>query len=246
VEKTKKDYHAACKSFQSAKIQLVNSQNDPAISPDQKKKFEDKVEKYKKEVEITKSKYKQGLEDLNSYNSRYIEDMKTVYSKCDQFERDRLEFFVQKFIKLHGHLNLYEKTNIEDIYAEFLRTIKQTNAEKDLIAWSKENGCGMPMNWPVFEEYSEELKTIAKGAKVTKLVKDGNSDNNGVTITSIKHKNDDVNNECFENRSLTNSGTNDNSMNKYIIIFYLERNARINTILAILGEKTVKIAKRFH
>jgi protein kinase C and casein kinase substrate in neurons protein len=35
VEKTKKDYHAACKSYQSAKIQFANSQNDTAISPDQ-------------------------------------------------------------------------------------------------------------------------------------------------------------------------------------------------------------------
>jgi hypothetical protein len=140
--------------------------------------------------------------------------MKTVYSKCDQFERERLEFFVQKFIKLHGHLNLYEKTNIEDIYAEFLRTVKQTNAEKDLIGWSKEFGCGMPMNWPIFEEYSEELKTIAKGTRASKIIKDVNPDNNGVTMTSIKHKVDDANNEGFDNRSLTNSGTNENSVNK--------------------------------
>jgi protein kinase C and casein kinase substrate in neurons protein len=35
VEKTKKEYHAACKSYQSAKIQFANSQNDTAISPDQ-------------------------------------------------------------------------------------------------------------------------------------------------------------------------------------------------------------------
>jgi protein kinase C and casein kinase substrate in neurons protein len=75
-----------------------------------KKKLEDKVEKYKKEVEITKNKYKQALEDLNSYNSRYIEDMNSVYKKCDQFEKERLEFFIEKFIKMHSHLNIYEKT----------------------------------------------------------------------------------------------------------------------------------------
>jgi len=32
-----------------------------------------------------------------------------------------------------------------------LRTIKQTNPERDLNNWSKENGTGMGMNWPVFE-----------------------------------------------------------------------------------------------
>lgn len=203
VEKTKKDYHSACKSFQTAKVQCANSQNDPAISSEQKKKFEDKVEKHKKEVEITKSKYKQGLEDLNSYNSHYIEDMNNVYKKCDAFEKERLEFFIQKFTKLHGHLNIYEKMNIEDIYSEFLRTIKQTNPERDLVGWSKEFGSGMAMNWPIFEEYSEELKTIAKGNKA-KANKDIGVENNGVTMTSIKHKTDDLNEDSRSYLSSSN------------------------------------------
>ena len=196
VEKAKKDYHSACKSWQSAKVQLANSQSDPSVSPEQKKKLEDKVEKAKKECEVTKSKYRQALDELNAYNSRYIEDMKNVYAKCDQFEHERLDFFVQKFIKLHSHLNIYEKTNVDDIYAEFLRTVKQTNADKDLQGWSKEFGCGMPMSWPVFEEYSEELKTIARGARASKLVRaaDGNPHDGGgpggITMTSIKHHHD--------------------------------------------------------
>lgn len=207
VDKTKKDYHAACKSYQSAKVQASNSQNDTTISPDQKKKLEDKVEKYKKEVEITKNKYKQALDDLNSNNSRYIEDMNAVYKKCDQFEKKRLEFFIEKFNKLHSHLDIYEKMNIEEIYNEFQKTIRQTNPDKDLIEWSKEYGNSMAMNWPVFQEYSEELKTIAKGTKASKLVKDINSDNNGVTMTSIKHKTDDIN-ETNESRSLSHIESN--------------------------------------
>lgn len=109
VEKTKKEYHSACKSFQSARVQFSNSQNDNTISPEQKKKLEDKVEKYKKEVEITKSKYMHALDELNSYNSRYIEDMSTVYKKCDTFEKSRLDFFIDRFLELHSHLNIYEK-----------------------------------------------------------------------------------------------------------------------------------------
>ena len=35
AEKTKKDYHSACKSYQSAKVQVNNAQADSAISPDQ-------------------------------------------------------------------------------------------------------------------------------------------------------------------------------------------------------------------
>lgn len=109
VEKTKKEYHSACKSYQSAKVQFSNSQNDTTVSPDQKKKLEDKVEKYKKEVEITKNKYMHSLDEINGYNSRYIEDMTTVYKKCDQFEKERLDFFIEKFLKLQSHLNIYEK-----------------------------------------------------------------------------------------------------------------------------------------
>lgn len=205
AEKTKKEYHSACKSYQSAKVQHNNSLADSAISPDQKKKLEDKVEKYKKEVEITKNKYKQALDDLNSYNSRYIEDMTTVYKKCDNFENQRLEFFIEKFFKLHSHLNIYEKTNVSDIYSELYRTIKSSNPQADLQNWSRENGANMAMNWPVFEEYSEELKTIAKGSKASKLGKD-HSENNGVTMTSIKHKNEDGNDSNIDARSISNTG----------------------------------------
>ena len=217
VEKTKKDYHSACKSFQTAKVQASNAQADQTISPDQKKKFEDKVEKYKKEVEITKNKYKQALDDLNSYNSRYIEDMNNVYKKCDAFEKDRFEFFIAKFVKLHGHLNIYEKMNIEEIYADFLRTIKQTNPDRDLLGWSKDFGSGMPMNWPMFEEYSEELKTIAKG-RASKLVKDMNTDN-GVTMTSIKRM--DESNDNTDSRSLSTNDQNTYRYFKFKLYFFV-------------------------
>lgn len=208
VEKTKKDYHSACKSYQSAKVQVNNAQADSAISPDQKKKLEDKMEKYKKEMEITSNKYKQALDDLNSYNSRYIEDMTTVYKKCDQFEKERLDFFIEKLFKLHTHLNIYERTNISDIYGEFHRTLKMSNPQVDLSNWSRENGCNMAMNWPIFEEYSEELKTIAKGSRASKLGKD-NSENNGVTMTSIRHKTDDSESN-IDARSISNTA-NDSS-----------------------------------
>lgn len=221
MEKTKKDYHSACKSYQSAKIQFSNSQNDSAISPDQKKKLEDKVEKYKKEVEITKSKYKQTLDDLNSYNARYIEDMNNVYKKCDVFEKERLDFFVQKFVKLHTHLNIFDKMNIGEIYSDMLTTVRQTNPDRDLVSWSKDFGSGMPMNWPVFEEYSEELKTIARGSKA-KSVKD--ESNGGVLMTSIKHKSDDADlpaaSAADTNRTSVISTSANENFQRYLITAY--------------------------
>jgi hypothetical protein len=45
----------------------------------------------------------------------------------------------------------------------------------------------MNMNWPQFEEYSEELKPIGKGTRASKYNKDLNNED-GVTMTSIKQK----------------------------------------------------------
>lgn len=198
VQKLKKEYHLLCKSMQTAKVQQANSVNDPTITGEQKKKLDDKVDKYKKDVEVAKSKYKQALEDLNGYNSRYIEDMKQVFSKCEAFEKQRLDFFIEKFLKFHNYLNVAQSTSsssnsFSDIYTEFLATIRGTNPERDLINWSKDFGPAMHMNWPVFEEYSEELKTISKGSRASKVIRDTSAaigSSNGITMTSIKHKTD--------------------------------------------------------
>ncbi len=93
-----------------------------------------------------------------------------------------------------------------------------TNPQADLANWSRENGCNMAMNWPIFEEYSEELKTIAKGSRASKLGKD-NSDNNGVTMTSIKHKTDDSESN-IDARSISNTA-NDSSNRLVEFNFFL-------------------------
>ncbi|CAF0962959.1 unnamed protein product [Brachionus calyciflorus] len=233
VEKTKKEYHSAYKSFQSARVHCQNSQLDPQISSEQRKKLEDKVEKYKKEVEITKSKYQQALDDINSYNSRYIEDMNNVYKKCDLFEKERLDFFIQKFHKLQSHLNIYEKMNVAEIYNEFMRVIKSTNPERDLANWSKEYGSGMPMNWPTFEEYSEQMKQIAKNGKKI----DSGEINGGVTMTSIKPIED------ADTRSLSIGGEYPQRMARND---KLDRNKNKKTNKSLMRSMSTRLSKRFN
>jgi hypothetical protein len=196
-EKAKKEYHSQCKQLQSAKVQEANSRNDQSLTAEQvcfrfsfpficldcqawtfqqRKKYEDKAEKCRKEVENAKHKYEQSLEDLNEYNPRYIEDMKTVlfsvlymllsrhhisqqkkhlhfkvYKKSDVFEKSRLEFFNQKFAQVHGFLDLTQKNQLNSIYMNFMQTIRSSNPDKDLLYWSKSNGPSMSMYWPVFE-----------------------------------------------------------------------------------------------
>ena len=163
------------------------------MSIEEKKKLKDKVEKKKKECEITKAKYKNALDALNAYKQHYIEDMNVVFKKCDSFEKERMEFFKQTFIKLQGYLNIYEKMNVEEIYAEFFLTFEQSSFDKDLVGWSKEFGASMEMNWPTFEEFPEakrrECVAIdADKCVATKLLKRTRGDvKEGATRISNSH-----------------------------------------------------------
>lgn len=106
VEKTKMDYHAACKTEKSAQNQERNANSDSSLSPDQLKKMQDRVQKTKDEVQKSREKYDQALGEINKYNSTYIEDMTSVFMKCQETEEIRLRFFKQVLFSIHKVLNL--------------------------------------------------------------------------------------------------------------------------------------------
>ena len=54
VQKTKKDYHTACKLEKTAVHQESNARGDSGVSPDQLKKIQDKAEKCRKDVNAKK------------------------------------------------------------------------------------------------------------------------------------------------------------------------------------------------
>jgi hypothetical protein len=62
---------------------------------------------------------------------------------------------------------------------------------KDLRWWSKTSGIDMTMNWPVFEEFQPEIKSIAN-KKNSKAAAAGVAD--GVALTGVQYKitDDDV------------------------------------------------------
>ena len=163
---------------------MSNSQSQQTISKEKKKKSKDDLESQKVKCETTLGRYKQALVDLNAYKSRYREDMHVVYKKCDTFEKMRMEFFIEKFIKFQSHLNMYE--NCDRIFEEFVSKVKQSNPEKDLTDWSNEFGANMTENYPVFEEYSEELKTISKSRASKRL-----ETNNRITNTILTQSSND-------------------------------------------------------
>ena len=52
---------------------------------------------------------------------------------------------------MHNIVDLSRKDQINSIYGDLISTIKKTHPDTDLAIWSKNHGCAMGMNWPVFE-----------------------------------------------------------------------------------------------
>ncbi|XP_060074611.1 protein kinase C and casein kinase substrate in neurons protein 1-like [Ylistrum balloti] len=148
------------------------------------KKIQDKLRKYQADVEQSKDKYEACLNDLNSYNAKYIEDMTEVFEKCQNFERERMEFFKRTMFVLHECLDLSSETRFSKLYSDLHDTISKADSDSDLAWWSQKSGADMPMNWPTFEEYAPDLANISKKEKKSQLGGDG------ITITSIRHKGD--------------------------------------------------------
>lgn len=106
VEKTKIDYHTACKSEKSAANQERNASADSSLSPDQVKKMQERVQRSKDEVSKGREKYEQALQEINKYNPIYIEEMTGVFVKCQNMEETRLQYFKNILFSIHKCLNI--------------------------------------------------------------------------------------------------------------------------------------------
>ncbi|KAG7197900.1 hypothetical protein KM043_016144 [Ampulex compressa] len=169
VEKAKSEYHNSCKTERTAANMERNASADSSLSPDQKaqlvKKMQDRVQKTKEEVQKAKEKYEAALQEINQYNPKYMEDMTQVFEKCQEMEAQRLQFFKDVLFGIHKCLNISQDPVLPQIYEEFYHTINNADHEKDLKWWSNNHGVNMAMNWPQFEDYTEEFRDITKGSK---------------------------------------------------------------------------------
>ncbi|XP_043266821.1 protein kinase C and casein kinase substrate in neurons protein 1 isoform X3 [Venturia canescens] len=129
------------------------------------KKMQDRVQKTKEEVQKAKEKYEAALQEINQYNPKYMEDMTQVFEKCQEMEAQRLQFFKDVLFGIHKCLNISQDPLLPQIYEEFYHTISNADHEKDLKWWSNNHGVNMAMNWPQFEDYTEEFRDITKGSK---------------------------------------------------------------------------------
>lgn len=197
----KKDYHAACRTEKSTANQENNARGDTTVSQDQLKKLQDKLRKCQSEVESTREKYNAAVNDLNGYNAKYIEDMSEVYTRCQEFEQKRIEFFKKTLFQLHACLDLSVESRFSQIYTSLHATIGNVDYNKDLKWWSANYGVDMPMHWPTFEEYSPELQSISRRGKSNLSTGEG-----GIMITSIKHHSREGSFGSYTNEGSTEPG----------------------------------------
>ncbi|XP_071512652.1 protein kinase C and casein kinase substrate in neurons protein 1 isoform X10 [Panulirus ornatus] len=181
VNKSRADYHNACKSERSAQNQERNAGGDSSLSPDQVKKLQDRVSKAKEEVSRGRDKYEICLKEISDFNPKYIEDMTHVFEKAQEAESKRLIFCKDMLFATHKCLNVSNDPSLPRIYEEFHHTVANADYEKDLKWWSNNHGVNMPMNWPSFEEYTPDLHRISK--KTPKGAVSGTGD---ITLTSVK------------------------------------------------------------
>lgn len=180
VDKTKTNYHIACKNEKTAVNQERNATKDSSLSQDQVRKLQDKVNKCQEAVKKCKENYELALLDITNYNSRYQEDMTDVFERCQRKEAQRLQTFKDTLFTIHKCLNIVEDPALPQIYDEFYHTVNNADHEKDLRWWSNTHGVNMPMAWPQFEEYN--VKPAVKKPDMNGAPKTG--------TTSINHNSD--------------------------------------------------------
>ncbi|XP_072047590.1 protein kinase C and casein kinase substrate in neurons protein 2-like isoform X2 [Amphiura filiformis] len=198
LQETKKHFHSCCKQEKGALLQEQTANGDSALSPDAVKKIQDKVAKCQLEVEKTKEKYEHSLEELTAHNPRYMEDMSMQFEKTQDFEKKRLDFFKTTLTDFHRVLDLSNNPDFSQLYRNYIQTIQNADGEKDLMWWKNNYGTGMAMNWPVFEDWSEELHAISKKSVKGTL---GGSGGDNVAISSYRstseYSNHDYNDPTF-------------------------------------------------
>ncbi|XP_068623040.1 protein kinase C and casein kinase substrate in neurons protein 1 isoform X2 [Battus philenor] len=220
VERTRLEYHTACKQERTAQNQERNASGDSSLSPDQVKKMAERVAKCREEVSKSREKYQSALAEITGYNPRYIEDMTGVFDRCQQMEAQRLTFFKDVLFSFHKCLNISQEPTLPQIYEEFHHTINNADHQKDLKWWANNHGVNMAMAWPQFEELPpiNANKTSKNSNNVESTANNERSLSNNVNNTSIANSTHGSHNAAHNNAGSANNTIDKKSISAPIAV----------------------------
>jgi len=171
----KKNYHDTClkrktaqNALQTIKLQMDNFRNNGAenkVDGLEAKilKQEHNIEEIEKQVISTREKYKSSIDDCSKNIKTYESEMTTVYEKIQREECGRLRFVKEILLDVHLNLDLANTIEYKEIYKQQFTDLASSNPEDDIKWWHNVRGMGIPIQWPVYEEYDPEsaIKSVA-------------------------------------------------------------------------------------
>ena len=106
TRRSKKVYHHAAREFEIQSNALQHAETSPECTGEQCAKIREKCDRAQRDLDKALGKYKERMGDLQHYKSRYEEDMNSQFVKCQDMERERMEFFKSTLQTLKATVDL--------------------------------------------------------------------------------------------------------------------------------------------
>eukprot|EP00050_Salpingoeca_kvevrii_P000973 m.159572 g.159572 ORF g.159572 m.159572 type:complete len:572 (-) comp10265_c0_seq2:99-1814(-) len=117
-----------------------------AVTDSERSKMQSNAAKEEKEAQKSKEKLQQRIAEMHQYAEIYEKEMRLEFQRCQDEERERIEFFKEMFVKIHRLGDVAGQ--IAEAHMIVLNNAQQINSEADLASFSREFGPDMPMLLP--------------------------------------------------------------------------------------------------
>lgn len=152
ITDAKHAYHEAQRKLSQAKEVEECATTDLGSTDEQKRKASNNVERRRKEVESCAQKHNSLIEDIESKKEKYTKDMKTVLSKADDFEKERLVQFKTSFTSLQAAVSIENDKYKTAIQGAFEKAINLQDINGDIAEFDRMYGTGTTSKWPSFDK----------------------------------------------------------------------------------------------
>jgi protein kinase C and casein kinase substrate in neurons protein len=154
MEEAKRSYYDLIKKFKKAEEIAKLAQSDIEKTEEQRRRLQYKADQLKSKHVLAREKYIDEVKNMDISRDRYKTNMKKVFTKTQEFEKQRKDFFKKIFTDFCTFLlDHVRDKRFEEYITCFNQQIELVNVNMDLDWWSEKKGADMDYNWPIFEEY---------------------------------------------------------------------------------------------